>query len=207
MKANVPVNSFCWLLFICSVSLPFPGTSLLEQDWTRLPLVFHHFFGAALFQALHWTLGKTLVQLLRKILNYVCPVSHLFFWQLLGHIADEITRCLARSWNEITEDPKGDERKSLIKCWHDKGVTSHEDVEGLTGQDITDQNPAGVGGFNSCRYSTDWREEVRLHRHVRLFFRRTRPCILHCLQQPPHQTNSIFTKIKFKDRKIKKKEN
>lgn len=28
---------------------------------TRLPLAFHHFFRAALFQALHQTLGKTLV--------------------------------------------------------------------------------------------------------------------------------------------------
>lgn len=70
---------------------------------------------------------------------------HLFFWQLPGHIADEITRCLARSWNEITQDPKEDERKSLIKHWHDKVATSHEDVEELAGQDISDQNPAGVG--------------------------------------------------------------
>lgn len=38
----------------------------LYEPCKRLPLALHHFFVAALFQALHQTLGKTLVLLLRK---------------------------------------------------------------------------------------------------------------------------------------------
>lgn len=65
VTVNMPIN--CLLLVLVSLSLCLWQDDALPRGFAsgiRLLLAFHYVFGAALSQALHQTLGKTLVQLL-----------------------------------------------------------------------------------------------------------------------------------------------